>query len=70
MQRLSHLFTLALIGAMVCASLMVAGVSRVAAQEDAFGDLGLPEINVNVSATAFEGIRGAGSGPLSRHGDG
>ncbi len=56
MQRLSHVFTLALVGALVCASLLSAGVSRVAAQDDAFSDLGLPELDVNVTTTAFEGI--------------
>lgn len=56
MQRLSHVFTLALVGALVCASLLSAGVSRVAAQDDAFSDLGLPELDVNFTTTAFEGI--------------
>ncbi len=52
MHRFSHVFTLALVGA----SLLTAGVSRVAAQDDAFSDLGLPEITVTISATGYQGI--------------
>jgi hypothetical protein len=56
MQRFSRILTLTLIGALVCASIATSGVSRIAAQEDGLSGLGLPELNVSVSNTAFEGI--------------
>ncbi|HEV2107340.1 MAG TPA: hypothetical protein VGR16_03690, partial [Thermomicrobiales bacterium] len=62
MQRFSHVFTFVLMGALVCASLLTASVSASAqdsnpgATGSAFADLGLPELQVTVSDTGFEGI--------------
>jgi hypothetical protein len=45
-----------LLALVASSAFMTASAVAVAAQDDAFGDLGLPEITVNVTNAAFEGI--------------
>lgn len=54
MRHLTHLIML--LALVASSAFMTTSAVAVAAQDDAFGDLGLPEITVNVTNTAFEGL--------------
>lgn len=56
MRQIRYLVTLLLMGVIGGASLVTASVTATAQDAAPFADLGLPELNVTVSDTAYEGI--------------